>query len=482
VPDENEPTSSPVWCPIEHLVGAPRPFVCVLGLTTRFWPRRNTEDPLLPTRIVEVADVEGQSIRQRDEAQLAFLRRMATGEAVLSFARRDARGSILTASPSLPQDVPQRVFTRTRIPLQAFSESDRLLARPRETVALIAPASATRAWNDWRKAAITDHDGRITANHPAIDRALSRIQSATSLRLLFRDPLAFIWRYALDWQAPAVDDRPLERDSRGFGVLVHALLKRTVDLLEPVPGLGRASEAVLEAALDQAVAELRSEWPLEHPVPPLMLWDHTLAEARNLARRGLTFDAAPEAISRTFAEVTFGRATSPAKRGDVPWPPEAVVVIPETSIQLRGEIDRLDFLGGRRVRVTDYKTGMEPPKVEKLVLNGGKDLQRVIYALAVRTLLRDMSEGINARLIYLGEGTPREHSLIDVDQAIAGLRTNVLAAAEILRRGLAFTNPEPENDWDDFRLALPSVGTGYLRAKARAIKHELGRAPHRSVP
>jgi hypothetical protein len=484
IPDENEPALSPVWGPIDHLVGAPRRFVWFVGLATKFWPRRNTEDPLLPTRVVPLSEIEGPSIRERDEAQLAFLLRAATGGAVFSFPRRDSRGHVLTASPSLPSGAPARVLARTRIPLNAFSESDRLLARPRETVALPAPASARCAWRDWQNPAVTDHDGRISANHQAIDQALGRVQSATSLRLLFQDPLGFVWRYALGWQAPAVDDRPLERDNRGFGVLVHAVLKRTVDFLERSPGLGRANEAELEAALDRAVAELRAEWPLEHPVPPLMLWGHTLAEARKLARRGLSFDAQlDEMVAGSFAEVAFGRPQwEETKRGDAPWPEDSAVIIPGTPFQVRGEIDRLDFLGERRVRVTDYKTGKEPRKVEKLVLDGGKELQRVIYALAVKTLLHDACETVTARLVYLGEEPPREHALLDVDTAIAGLGTNVVAAADMLRRGLALPNPEAEDDWSDFRLALPSTGLGYFRIKAGAIARELGRPPYRTVP
>ncbi len=483
VPDENEPASSPVWCPADHLVGAPRRFMCFVGLTTRSWPRRNNEDPLLPTRVVPLAEIEGLSIRERDEAELAFLLRAASGATVLSYARRDSLGYVLTASPSLPRNTQHRILTRTRIPIQAFSESDRLLARPRETVTLAAPASATHAWKDWRSTAVTEHDGHISSNHPAIDNALRQVQSATSLRLLFRDSLAYVWRYALGWHAPAVDDRPLERDSRGFGVLVHALLKRAVDRLEPSPGLGRSSEAELEAALDRAVTELRAEWPLEHPVPPLMLWDHTLAEARKFARRGLTFDAPfDETVSRSFAEVAFGQPQREgAKRGGAPWPPGAAVFIPDTSIQVRGEIDRLDLLGGRRVRVTDYKTGKEPRNVENLVFDGGKELQRVIYALAVRALLPDVDDAVNARLIYLAEDAPREHSLVDVVGAIGGLGTHVMAATDMLRRGLALPNPGAEDDWNDFRLALPSPGTGYLQIKAGGIARELGKTPHRSA-
>ena len=72
---------------------------------------------------------------------------------------------------------------------------------------------------------------------------------ATSLRLMLRDPLAFVWRYALGWRAVPEDDQPLTLDARTYGELVHELLKRTVDRLEPMPGYARASRQQIEFEL-----------------------------------------------------------------------------------------------------------------------------------------------------------------------------------------------------------------------------------------
>jgi len=35
------------------------------------------------------------------------------------------------------------------------------------------------------------------------------------------------------------------------------------------------------------------------------------------------------------------------------------------------------------VRVTDYKTGARPKELESIVIDGGRELQRVLYALAI---------------------------------------------------------------------------------------------------
>src|SRR5262249_5027297 len=52
LPDGRDPGACVVWCPASHLVAAPRPFVRLLGMTTRSWPRRAGEDPLIPSHIL----------------------------------------------------------------------------------------------------------------------------------------------------------------------------------------------------------------------------------------------------------------------------------------------------------------------------------------------------------------------------------------------------------------------------------------------
>src|SRR5262249_44629800 len=55
-----------VWCPASHLAAAPRPFVRLLGMTTRSWPRRAGEDPLIPGHILSRDVLDSESITNRD--------------------------------------------------------------------------------------------------------------------------------------------------------------------------------------------------------------------------------------------------------------------------------------------------------------------------------------------------------------------------------------------------------------------------------
>src|SRR5262249_55457198 len=147
--------------------------------------------------------------------------------AVLSLSRRDAQGRLLPASPLLDSRRVVRTLARGRTPEHAFSETDRLLARPVDAARSPQVSSATRCWQDWHRSDVTSHDGLIRTEHPLVRAAIARVQSATSLRLMLRDPLAFVWRYALGWHAAAEPEQPLTLSPRVFGELVHELLRRS---------------------------------------------------------------------------------------------------------------------------------------------------------------------------------------------------------------------------------------------------------------
>src|SRR6185437_1650407 len=152
---------------------------------------------------------------------------------------------------------------RARIPEHACSEADRLLARPQDVAQVPRLACAMNGWHAWGASEVSAHDGLVRAQHPLILQSLERVQSATSLRLMLRDPLAFVWRYALGWKSTVQEELPLSLSDRDFGVLVHELLGRAVDHLEPVPGYSHATPQQLEAALCEAVSQTRMKWALE---------------------------------------------------------------------------------------------------------------------------------------------------------------------------------------------------------------------------
>ena len=402
--DERDPGNSVVWCPASHLVGAPRRWIRLLGLNGRAWPRSESEDPLLPNHILERRKLVPVPISERDRQVFDVLLGNGSGEVTLSQSQRSTEGATLSASALWPPTVMPRTRTRTRIPDHAFSEADRLLARPREAGQSLAIKATRACWRNWHRSQFTSHDGVTRAGHPAVERALGRLHSATSLKRLVRDPLGFLWRYATGMRPVPLAQQPLSLDPLIFGELVHEMLRRAVDDLEPDPGFVQSSRDQIEIALSAALAHIREQWPLERPVPPALLWGHTLDEAARRALKGLTTGRSFQQGTTSWTELEFGKIGTGDARG--PWPADREVVLGEEQVRLGGRIDRVDVgAAGDRVRISDYKTGKTPANADRIVLAGGKELQRVLYAMAVRQMLSNATT-VSSRLVYLDPNSP----------------------------------------------------------------------------
>lgn len=475
VPDGADPGNSIVWCPAAHLAGAPRRFVRLIGLTAGGWPRGVSSDPLLPDHILSLDDDQAPTRPQADRRSFASIVRHAENLS-LSYSRRNGRGGLQTPSPLLPANVTPVRLARQRVPEHAFSEADRLAARPEEARQSPRIARALGCWRARRSAEAGAHDGIIQADHPVVIRALEQPQSATSLRRLLRDPQGFVWRYALGWRETVVTDQAFDLDPRAFGDLAHWLLQRTVNVLEQGPGFGRASAGEVEAALDSARNSILVEWPLERPAPPPLLWRYTLEEARTVALRALQLDPSFEAGTRSWTEVRFGDPEGGAADPRAPWDPREIVPVPGTPLTIRGAIDRLEFdTGDRRARVTDYKTGAVPKTPQDLRLGGGAELQRVLYAVAVAHHRPETQ--IQARLVFLAEETPQPYSLRgeDLDQALAAAVQHLNAGVALARAGTSLPGPtDPWEEWNELRIALPAIGEPFIRIKDAAFRRAFG--------
>lgn len=463
---DTDAADSIVWCPARDLAAAPRAHVRLLGLTNRSWPRNTGEDPVLPGHVLPTDEFDADPVGRADRRAFNVILRAATGSAVLSRSRRSSQGSRVGRSPLL-QGRPETSLSRARIPEHAFSEADRLMARPADAAGVDRIRAAESCWRNWHVEPLTPHDGQFGTDHPLVVAAIERVQSATSLRRLLQDPLGFVWRYGLGWDAPEVREQPLSISALDFGKLVHELLRRAVDTLEPDPGYAKASEGETEEALAAAVRFVRETWPLQRPVPPTMLWANTVDLAASLALVALLRKDINEAATRSWTEVPFGQPDGFVATRQLPWDPTRSVIVPNTSIKLRGTIDRLDL---RRdlaaARVTDYKTGSPPTNAGRIVIGGGSELQRALYGLACRQLLEGEPQ-IVARLLYLGGG-PLALKLHDLDGAIDLIGAFINEAITLLRQGTAVPGRLAFDRSNDLRLALPA-SPGYERRKRIAF-------------
>ena len=228
--------------------------------------------------------------------------------------------------------------------------------------------------------------------------------SATSLKLLLRDPIRFAWRYALGWKQPDAVEEPLTLDALTFGGLVHGVLEQAVNILEANGGFGHADATRIEQAIAEATAAIADAWEREQPVPPPVIWRSALERAKGLALVALTYPLEPLPKQKSWTEVPFGTLEA-AARNDLPLDPARKVEIPGAGVFIQGHIDRLDLSGdGSRARVIDYKTGKPRAKMAEVVIDGGGELQRCLYAFAVKTLARPEDQNRGGAALSTGGG------------------------------------------------------------------------------
>jgi hypothetical protein len=466
VADGRDPANSVVWCPASHLAASPRPFTRLLGLTSRSWPRSENDDPLIPNHLLGRRTLHPLTTAERDRLNFDVIRDGASKILVLSRPERNAKGSLLSPSSLWPPD--SIVRKRDRIPEHAFSEADRLLARPQDAGQSQRIRQSQLCWRNWHwTPTLTAHDGLIVPKHDAIEAALARTQSTTSLQRLLRDPLGFVWRHALGWHSIRLEPEPLQFDHSTFGELVHELINGAITRLEPEPGFARASAEEIARAIEAASGTILASWPLQRSVPPPLLWRHTVREAARRTSNGLVADDPTRADTRSWSEVPFGqRAPVPS---DLPW--NATVPVQLAGLEYGGRIDRLDIgATGDAAQITDYKSVKPPPRKQRITLAQGRELQRVLYAWAVRTLLPEVKT-IVARLVYLADG-PTKFVLSgdELDRAIGEAAAYLVAAIEILRSGQVAPRGQEDALYDDMRLALPADRESYFRRKAGAFR------------
>ncbi len=465
VSDESDPNANIIWGPAHAVASAPRPFTFMLGLTSRNWPRQGREDGLLPSHVLDTALLEPASMTLQDRTHFAVLRDAAS-EIVYSRSRRDSEGRLLGISPLASSESAPEHLHRSRIPQYAFGESDRLLARRQEFSETERAKSAVACYRDWRSLKITAHDGLLNSGHPVIEAAIARAHSATSLRRMLTDPLGFVWGYALGWKPPSPlsQEEPLALDNLTYGILVHELLRLTAASLELNGGFAVATQKQVESAIVEAIVRVAGEWELTKPLPPRLLWQRTLTEARDTALSALMWPLPKFKDQKTYVEVPFGGLEDGEE--NAPWDRNALVAIPGSDLKLRGKIDRLD-LDGKSInaRVIDYKTGRCPE--EEPGLDKGKELQRCLYAVAVKALLGQVT-AVEAALLYPGsEGNL--YSLSDPSVQTKELIRFLQLAEQMLRSGRSVFGTGAESRYNDLAFALPANAEGvYFSQKAAA--------------
>jgi hypothetical protein len=473
MPDPADPACSIIWAPAAELAACPRPHARLLGLNAQAWPRNAMEDPLLPAHLVPPSLLDVLPLAEADRRDFRTIGATTATSLVLSFGRRDATGRLLGRSPLLA-DGPVTHLRRARIPDHAMSEADRLMARPGEFATSARAKNAIDCWHDWLDDDITPHDGMVRPDHPAITQVLSRTHSATSLQMLLRNPLGFVWKYAFGLRTPLAEEEPFRLDALTFGTLTHEILDAALQSLEASAGLGDASPNAIAAAVARATGQVGLTWQSATAIPPPLLWRATLSQAAALATAALSYPLAKIDGQQSWSEVHFNSPDAEPTR-PAPWDPARPIEISGTGLVIGGKIDRLDLSANRHVaRVIDYKTGAVPKDIADRVLAGGRELQRCLYAFAVQSLLGD-DIAVEAALLY-PRGEDAYHPLPDPKTTLEDLKAALQLAAANLRAGRALPGPDTGGDYDDLAFALPAREGARLDRKLVQATALLGEA------
>ena len=149
------------------------------------------------------------------------------------------------------------------------------------------------------------------------------------------------------------------------------------------------------------------------------------------------------------------------------------MVIPETTVAIGGSIDRLDLDGaGTIARVTDYKSGKSPGKKQP-VLKGGAELQRCLYAYAVRSLVPAVKD-VQTRLLFPRAEEDGLYALADPAAVLASLAGFVNAAQRYAKAGNVLPGAGAEDDNNDLAFALPGgAKESYFELKSSLIAERL---------
>ncbi|TYK97083.1 PD-(D/E)XK nuclease family protein, partial [Streptococcus dysgalactiae] len=129
----------------------------------------------------------------------------------------------------------------------------------------------------------------------------------------------------------------------------------------------------------------------------------------------------------------------------------------------------LDEDAGRGAAIiTDYKVGTAPERKKPIAFDRGAELQRVFYALAVRSLLPEL-RSVSSQLTYLKHDPARPLSLTneELEKAIEQAVGFTDAGARLQRSGEIAPGSAPAF-FDSLSVALPADLDSYRRVKRRS--------------
>jgi ATP-dependent helicase/nuclease subunit B len=468
--------------PFSQFVGSDLDLLCIVGMTEDSFPPRTREHPVLRDgdRILMSPELRTVRARRRDERERWQAVLHSARSIELSYPRADTRsqrrqfaapwfleqatrlnaGDLvgasqvdalerpwLTAYPSFVASLDQAstlasaheldVSLAMRGHLDALAAGDSRLARGVEATR----ARAMGEFGPWTGLAGPLPDGL----RERVDRGMS----ATSLQDWATCPTSHFFRRVLGIRA--LEDRASgdNIDARDKGTLVHGVLEKVFRV-----HLGKP---------DAPSIEPETPWTTDDLAVALDLLETEAAalEARGLTGRGVLWQAHLSRLRRALRTILDTDSLLRAGRGSWPIAVEAafgrdgvaplVIDLPSQGpVPFSGSIDRVDATESGDLIVTDYKTGKaygydaipEPGKAKPDVdlIDRGRKLQLVLYALAARAVSDQPEAQVEAYFWFVEKGALHRGGVVD-DLQVKRLRDVLDVVVGGIRAGVNPANP-----------------------------------------
>ena len=465
--------------------------VFVPGLVERVFPRKMVEDPIcLDAQRCEISDALATEEERVARERLALHLAIGAAEArvVLSYPRLDTeRGrarvpsfyaleilrAVEGALPSFEAlgrraeaaSDARMAWPAPRDPSEAIDAAEFDLAVLDELLRAEQPtpggarylldtdtnhhlARALRArYARWQQSKWTSHDGLVCGSEQALAALAAhapsrRAYSATALEQLALCPYRFYLRSVVKLTPRLVPDALEQLDPLTRGNLMHQAQHDVLHALRERGALPVTSESLPEAraVLDEVLVEVAARFREQHAPAIMRVFDDAVQDARSdlvewLARAADRPDWVPIAFELAFGVQPREGVTHDPASHDEP-------VVLQSGLTLRGAIDLVERRGDT-LRATDYKTGLVPDMTGP-VTDGGRSLQRVLYALALEVLMPER-EVLGGRLYYCtvrGRFEQRFTSLSETARGAVATIAEVLEAS--IKRGFLPALPQKD--------------------------------------
>lgn len=285
----------------------------------------------------------------------------------------------------------------------------------------------------------TVYDGFVQVDRDVLDPRVNKDKqvSAAKLEMLAKCPYSFFLQEVLQL-------RPIEEieynpnkwlDAATRGSLLHSIFENFYkDIKEDKPSVDKHEEKILSIA-----RELIEEQKEQIPPPNERIFQKEVNDILDCCRIFLKEEEAHcETHKPKYFEYTFGL-------GD--YEPAVITLPSGETINVSGKIDRVDEADSGHFHIIDYKTGSTYGYGNKQTFKGGRQLQHMIYALAIEQHLNLESGKVQESAYYFPTVKGLAERVVRKQDEV--VRTNGLDILErlidVIRTG-TFTMTDDEND------------------------------------